>query len=111
MTDAARPSRPEPGPYRPPFWTMARRDSLVGYLFIAPQMIGITVFVLVPLGWCLVFAARMERAGGHLHLPRDGQLRGASADRRLPGVLTATAVFSAGWSCSTWRWRCCWRSS
>ena len=32
---------------------MERRDSLAGYLFIAPQMIGITVFVLIPLG--LVF--------------------------------------------------------
>ena len=37
----------------PAFWTIARRDSLAGFLFIAPQLIGIVIFVLIPLG--LVF--------------------------------------------------------
>ncbi|MOA24699.1 hypothetical protein D3C78_1453890 [compost metagenome] len=35
------------------FWTIARRDSLAGFLFIAPQLIGIVIFVLIALG--LVF--------------------------------------------------------
>ena len=38
---------------KPPFWTIARRDAAAGYVFIAPQLIGIITFVLVPLG--LVF--------------------------------------------------------
>ena len=38
---------------RRPFWTIARRDGLAGYLFVAPQLVGIVVFVLIPLG--LVF--------------------------------------------------------
>ncbi len=31
-----------------PFWTLRRRDSLVGYLFIAPQTLGFLAFVLWP---------------------------------------------------------------
>src|SRR6185312_6794869 len=46
---ASAPASPRPRA----FWTAQRRDWLVGYLLIAPQVIGIAVFVLVPLG--LVF--------------------------------------------------------
>src|SRR5690606_5239450 len=33
-----------------PFWSMERQDWLMGYLFIAPQLAGIVLFVLIPLG-------------------------------------------------------------
>jgi multiple sugar transport system permease protein len=97
MTDAARSPRPEPGAYRPPFWTMARRDSLVGYLFIAPQMIGITVFVLVPLGLVVWYSLHEWNVlAGTFSFRGTENYEALLADRRLPGVLTATAVFSAG---------------
>ncbi|MEU3657366.1 hypothetical protein AB0E67_32195 [Streptomyces sp. NPDC032161] len=34
----------------PPFWTTRRRDVLAGYLFIAPQLVGVALFVLIPVG-------------------------------------------------------------
>ncbi len=81
----------------PAFWTIARRDSLAGFLFIAPQLIGIVIFVLIPLG--LVFWYSLHEwnvlantftytgAQNYRMLVEDGNLR---------DVLGATAIFSAG---------------
>ena len=46
--------QPQSRPRR--FWTMARRESLVGYLFIAPQLVGIIVFVLIPLALVVYYS-------------------------------------------------------
>ena len=80
-----------------PFWTMARRDAAAGYLFIAPQVIGIVTFVLIPLGlvfwyslheWnVLAGTFRFQGAANYFKLMRDPA---------LPEVLLATAVFSFG---------------
>src|SRR5690606_12357440 len=55
-----------------PFWTIPRRDALVGYLLIAPQLIGSALFVLLPLGLVVwyslqewnVLAGTFEFVGG-----------------------------------------------
>jgi multiple sugar transport system permease protein len=95
MTAAAQ-NRPTP-PRKRPFWTMERRDSLAGYLFIAPQMIGITTFVLIPLAlvfwyslheWnVLAQTFRFQGLGNYQTLLRDPG---------LPPVLAATGIFSIG---------------
>ncbi|MBD3626015.1 MAG: sugar ABC transporter permease [Rhodobacteraceae bacterium] len=77
------------------FWTMERRDSLVGYLFIAPQTIGICIFVLLPLA--LVFWYSLHEWNV---LARTFRFTGAGNYQRLlsdPGlvkVLVATGIFS-----------------
>ncbi|SKA17059.1 carbohydrate ABC transporter permease [Consotaella salsifontis] len=85
------------GSRRRPFWTMERRDALAGYLFIAPQLIGITIFVLIPL--CLVFwfslhewnvlAARFTYTGA-------ANYKALLSDPGLGEVFGATAIFSLG---------------
>lgn len=82
---------------RRPFWTMDRRDAAAGYLFIAPQVIGIVTFVLVPLG--LVFWYSLHEWNV---LANTFNFRGAAnyeqllRDPSLPGVLRSSAIFSAG---------------
>jgi multiple sugar transport system permease protein len=89
-------SRPE-GRSSSSFWTVARRDSLAGFLFIAPQLIGITLFVLIPL--CLVFWYSLHEWNV---LANTFTYTGATnyqmllEDTSLPSVLGATAIFSAG---------------
>ncbi len=80
-----------------PFWTMARHDGLVGYLFIAPQLIGTVVFVLIPLG--LVFWYSLHEwnvLAGTFRFVADANYQKLVSDPALPEVLTATAIFSAG---------------
>ncbi|WP_417526259.1 carbohydrate ABC transporter permease [Marinovum sp.] len=77
------------------FWTMDRRDSLVGYLFIAPQVLGICIFVLLPL--VLVFWYSLHEWNV---LARTFRFTGTQNYQRLlsdPGlvkVLGATGIFS-----------------
>ncbi|UBU08873.1 carbohydrate ABC transporter permease [Nonomuraea gerenzanensis] len=84
---------------RPPraFWTIPRRDALVGYLMISPQLAGSVLFVLLPLGlvgyyslqeWN-VLAGTFEFVGGENYAK-------LLADPNLGQVLTSTALFSAG---------------
>jgi|TARA_A100001391_G_scaffold86805_1_gene57088 multiple sugar transport system permease protein len=80
-----------------PFWTMERRDSLAGYVFIAPQLIGIAIFVLIPLG--LVFWYSLHEWNVLAQTFRFQGLdnyRALFADPGLPQVLGATALFSLG---------------
>jgi multiple sugar transport system permease protein len=82
---------------RPSFWTIRRRDNVVGYLLIAPQLLGGLVFVLLPLaliGWYSlnewnVLAGTFEFSGA-------ANYRKLIADERLRSVLGSTALFSAG---------------
>jgi multiple sugar transport system permease protein len=76
---------------------MERRDSLAGYLFIAPQMIGITVFVLIPLG--LVFWYSLHEWNVLAQTFRFQGLenyRTLLSDPGLVQVLIATGIFSVG---------------
>lgn len=85
-----------PPPRRRPGRTR-RGEGLVGYLFIAPQLLGVLAFVIVPVALAVyyslnewnVFTGRLTFVGGdnYAQLFRDPQ---------LPRVLGATAVFSLG---------------
>lgn len=96
MAFAAAPAGLE-GARKRPFWTMQRRDSLVGYLFIAPQLIGIAIFVLLPLG--LVFWYSLHEwnvLASSFRFQGDANYRKLVGDPALPEVLGATALFSFG---------------
>ncbi|WP_432837645.1 carbohydrate ABC transporter permease [Dactylosporangium sp. CA-092794] len=77
--------------------SLRTRDHLAGYLFIAPQLAGTIVFVLVPLAlvaWYSlhewnVLADEFTFVGGDNY-------RRLADDPNLPKVLVATGLFSAG---------------
>ncbi|MEV0351175.1 sugar ABC transporter permease [Nonomuraea sp. NPDC050680] len=79
------------------FWTIPRRDALVGYLMISPQLVGSALFVLLPLGLVIyyslqewnVLAGTFEFVGG------DNYAK-LLADPKMGQVLTSTALFSVG---------------
>jgi multiple sugar transport system permease protein len=95
MTQAALQS-PKSTPKRA-FWTMERRDALAGYLFIAPQVIGVTIFVLVPLG--LVFWYSLHEwnvLAQTFRFQGPANYQALLRDPGLPPVLAATGIFSIG---------------
>ncbi|MCE0540676.1 sugar ABC transporter permease [Kineosporia rhizophila] len=79
------------------FWTINRRENLAGWLFIAPQVAGTVVFVLVPLvlvGWYSLHEWNV--LAGEFTWTGSENYRQLADDPNLPKVLVATAVFSAG---------------
>ncbi|MFI7447358.1 carbohydrate ABC transporter permease [Nonomuraea sp. NPDC049714] len=82
---------------RAPFWTIPRRDALVGYLLISPQLAGSVLFVLLPLalvGWYSlqewnVLAGTFDFVGGENYAK-------LLADPNMGEVLTSTTLFSIG---------------
>ncbi|WP_181788240.1 carbohydrate ABC transporter permease [Streptomyces phytophilus] len=89
--------RPRGDGSRRPFWTARRRETLAGYLFIAPQLLGSVLFVLIPLG--LVFWYSFHEwnvLAGSFHGVGADNYRALADDPKLPGVLRATAFFSVG---------------
>ncbi|MCL6655292.1 sugar ABC transporter permease [Agrobacterium rubi] len=81
----------------PPFWTIARRDSLAGFLFVAPQLIGIITFVLVPLGLVFWYSLHEWNVLANTFTFTGSQnYRMVIEDTNLLEVLGATAIFSAG---------------
>ena len=84
-------------PPKRPWFTYRRRDALTGYLFVAPQVLGIVAFVLVPLGLIVYFSLHEWNvlAGTFTFVGADNFER-LFNDKQLPPVLQATAVFSTG---------------
>jgi len=81
----------------PPFWTIARRDSLAGFLFIAPQLIGIITFVLVPLGLVFWYSLHEWNVLANTFTFTGSQnYRMVLEDTNLLEVLGATAIFLVG---------------
>ncbi len=81
----------------PAFWTIARRDSLAGFLFIAPQLIGIVIFVLIPLGLVFWYSLHEWNVLANTFTYTGTQnYRMLVEDDNLRDVLGATAIFSAG---------------
>lgn len=79
------------------FWTIARRDSLAGFLFIAPQLIGIIIFVLIPLGLVFWYSLHEWNVLANTFTYTGAQnYRMLIEDGNLLEVLGATAIFSAG---------------
>lgn len=79
------------------FWTIARRDTVAGLLFIAPQLVGTIIFVVMPL--CLVFWYSLHTWNV---LANTFTFAGAAnyqqllSDPGVPQALLASAIFSAG---------------
>jgi multiple sugar transport system permease protein len=79
------------------YWTTRRRDVLTGYLFVLPQLAGVAVFVLLPVGMAIwyslndwnVFTGKQTFVGGDNYAALAG-------DPQLPKVLLATVIFSGG---------------
>lgn len=81
----------------PAFWTIARRDSLAGFLFIAPQLIGIVIFVLIPLGLVFWYSLHEWNVLANTFTYTGAQnYRMLIGDGNLREVMGATAIFSAG---------------
>ncbi len=79
------------------FWTIARRDSLAGFLFIAPQLIGIIIFVLIPLGLVFWYSLHEWNVLANTFTYTGAQnYRMLIEDGNLLEVLGATGIFSAG---------------
>ncbi|HZW40719.1 MAG TPA: sugar ABC transporter permease, partial [Agromyces sp.] len=79
------------------FWTMARRDALTGYLFISPQLIGVLVFVLIPVGLAIYYSLNdWNIFTGELQFVGGDHYAALLEDPQLPSVLSATAIFSGG---------------
>jgi multiple sugar transport system permease protein len=88
-------TRPAPGRSR--FWTARRRDQLVGYLFIAPQLAGTIVFVLVPLVLVVWYSLHEWNVlAGTFTFTGAGNYRKLLDDPNVAPVLRATLYFSAG---------------
>ena len=84
-------------PRKRPFWTIERRDAVAGYIFIAPQLLGTIVFVLVPLG--LVFWYSLHEwnvLANSFNFVGDANYQQLLRDPSLPQVLGASAIFSGG---------------
>lgn len=79
------------------WWTTRRRDHLLGYLFIGPQLAGSLIFVFLPLA--LVFSYSLNEwnvlADTFTFVGADNYRRLLS-DPNVPPVLAATGLFSVG---------------
>ncbi|WP_186316165.1 carbohydrate ABC transporter permease [Catellatospora sichuanensis] len=79
------------------FWTGSRRDTLAGYLFIAPQLIGSLLFVFVPLGLVFWYSLHEWNVLADTFTFVGGENYQALADDpKLADALIATGFFSAG---------------
>jgi multiple sugar transport system permease protein len=77
--------------------SLARRDQLTGYLFIAPQLLGIVAFVIVPL--CLVFWFSLQHwnvLSGLTTFAGADNYRKLLHDPQMGQVVGLTAIFSVG---------------
>ncbi|MHA6689045.1 carbohydrate ABC transporter permease [Devosia sp. A449] len=87
----------ESPPRKRPFWTIERRDAAAGYVFIAPQLLGIIIFVLIPLG--LVFWYSLHEwnvLANTFNFVGSANYQMLLSDKALPQVLLSSAIFSAG---------------
>lgn len=84
-------------PSRRPFFTSRRRDALTGYLFIAPQLAGIVLFVIVPLVLVVYYSFHEWTVlSGRISFVGTDNYEKLFADPQIAPVLAATAIFSIG---------------
>lgn len=76
---------------------MRRRDAIVGYAFVAPQLLGVLAFVLLPLGLMFFYSFHEWNVlAGTFRFAGVENYERLFTDPQLAPVLTATAVFSIG---------------
>ncbi|WP_255948192.1 carbohydrate ABC transporter permease [Streptomyces odontomachi] len=84
-------------PVRRPFWTRRRRDQLAGLAFVAPQLAGSVVFVLLPIALVVRYSLyEWNVLAGEFHYTGGDNYTKLLDDANLPEVLKSTALFSAG---------------
>lgn len=85
-------------PGRPrPYWTSRRRDQLTGYLFIAPQLLGSAVFVILPLILVVWYSLHEWNVlAGTFEFVGTENYANLAEDTNLGSVLRATGLFSVG---------------
>jgi multiple sugar transport system permease protein len=97
MTTLMERAATRPAPPNDRFWTARRRDHLVGYLFIAPQLAGTLVFVLIPLGLVVWYSLHEWNVlAGTFSFTGTDNYRRLLDDPNVAPVLRATLFFSAG---------------
>ena len=87
----------DPRPRRRWVPSYSTRDQLTGYLFIAPQFVGIVLFVLLPL--VLIFWYSFNEwnvLAGTFRFVGTENFEKLMGDPKLAPVLQATGIFSAG---------------
>ena len=83
-------------PRQRPYWTIARRDALAGWLFVAPQLAGIATFVVLPLVLVAWFSLHEWNVlADTFKFVGTRNYQQLLQDPNLPGVLGASALFSA----------------
>lgn len=84
-------------PARRPWLTYRRRDNIAGYLFIAPQFIGVILFVIVPLVLVGYYSFHeWDILGGTFTFVGLDNFQALLDDPQFIPVLQATAIFSVG---------------
>ncbi|MEV6411980.1 sugar ABC transporter permease [Kribbella sp. NPDC051718] len=79
------------------YWTGRRRDSLAGYLFVAPQVLGVLLFVLLPVGLAVFYSFNTWNVfTGEMTFNGGSNYSDLVNDPQLPKVLLATLFFSGG---------------
>ncbi|MDF2993481.1 MAG: sugar transporter permease [Microbacterium sp.] len=99
LTREAPPGASRVAPARPRrrFWSTRRRDALTGYLFVSPQLVGVALFVLVPVALAIWYSLNdWNIFTGDLAFVGAENYAALLDDPQLPAVLAATAVFSGG---------------
>jgi multiple sugar transport system permease protein len=97
MTTLMERAASRPAPPKDRFWTARRRDHLVGYLFVAPQLAGTLVFVLIPLGLVVWYSLHEWNVlAGTFSFSGTDNYRRLLDDPKVAPVLRATLFFSAG---------------
>lgn len=79
------------------FLTTRRRDAITGYLFIAPQLIGIALFVILPLALVVYYSFHEWNVlSGTIEFVGAENYQHLLTDPQLPEVMGVTTVFSIG---------------
>lgn len=80
-----------------PFWTIRRRDVAAGWLFVAPQLAGVLIFVVVPLALVVWYSLHEWNVlAGTFDFVGTGNYQALTNDPRLWPALRATGLFSIG---------------
>ncbi|MFC9691083.1 carbohydrate ABC transporter permease [Kribbella sp. NPDC056951] len=79
------------------YWTIRRRDVLTGYVFILPQLAGVALFVLLPVGMAIWYSLNDWNVfTGQQTFVGAANYAALADDPQLPKVLLATTLFSGG---------------
>lgn len=80
------------------FWTLARRDATVGYVFILPQVVGFAIFVGIPVAMVVWFSLNdWNLIQGNPTFIGLGNYSAMLRDPEIGSVITATVIVVGGY--------------